>query len=315
MAYRTIPSAAWAAAFSVCTLATPVQAQDGNARSFTMAGNWALDAGDDYCRLAANFTDDAETIGFALERNRADNFARLVLVGNALRPYRGADTLGYSYLPDGSERTARYLRSETPDKRGYFNLGAIAFGPDLFGGANGAAPAGPAAPGPFVIPPYDRAAELDFAAGVQGIEVRSGLREAIRIETGPMRAPIEALQACADDLLRVWGLDFERHRTMTRRATPIGMTYEWLPGSVIGFQDRPLLGGGSNVVRVMVNDAGQPTGCAVHWATLDERKNERICAAIMENGAFEPALDAAGEPMASYWMVDPGIGLVRPFGR
>ena len=308
------------AALSVGLTATPVLAQDGAPRSFTMDGNWALDVGDDYCRLAANFANGDDVIAFALEKNRAENFARLVLVGEAIRPYRGAQGLGYSYLPDHAERNAQILRSETGDGRPYFNLGNVVFGPDPFAnmgegsGGPAMAAAGDDAAG-FVIPTYDREAELAFAATVNGIELTTGLRDPIRIETGSLRAPVQALQACADDLLLVWGLDYEAHKSMTRRAAPSEPAYEWLSGNTFGFQDFPLLAGGNNVVRVMVNAEGKPTDCAVHWPTLAERKNAAICEGIMENGDFEPALDANGNAMASYWMVDPIFNLTRPFGR
>ena len=53
-----------------------------------------------------------------------------------------------------------------------------------------------------------------------------GLISPVRVETGSLRAPIEALQVCADDLLTVWGLDIEKHKTMTVPAilnpTPAG---------------------------------------------------------------------------------------------
>jgi hypothetical protein len=37
-----------------------------------------------------------------------------------------------------------------------------------------------------------------------------------------------------------------------------------------------------------------------------------VCDAIMRNGKFLPALDATGQPMASYWMVDYFLGLAGP---
>lgn len=309
-------------ALSMAVATTPVFAQEGSARSFTMDGNWALDVGDDYCRLAANFANGDDVIAFALEKNRAENFARLVLVGEAIRPFRGSEAMGYSYLPDGAERSSRFLRSETGDNRPFFNLGNVIFGPDPFAAFAPGAGAPPAAAAPqdgpaqeFVIPPYDRDAELAFAAGVTGIALSTGLRDPIRIETGSLRAPVQALQACADDLLLVWGLDYEAHKTMTRRATPAEPAYEWLSSNTIGFRDFGLLGGGNNVVRVMVSAEGKPTECKIHWATLSERTNTAICDGIMENGKFTPARDAQGNAMASYWMVEPLFNLTRPFGR
>jgi len=69
-------------------------------------------------------------------------------------------------------------------------------------------------------PPYDRAAEQETARGINGLALADGLTDPVRFETGSLRAPIATLQACADDLLKVWGLDPEKHKTMTTSAIP-----------------------------------------------------------------------------------------------
>ena len=102
---------------------------------------------------------------------------------------------------------------------------------------------------------------------------------------------------------------------MTKRAAPIGPAYEWIPRGTVGFQDFGKLGGASSPFGVMVDAAGKPTSCHVHWPTLEARQNEAVCEAIMENGEFTPALDANGEAMASYWTTDYFPALSRPFGR
>lgn len=290
------------AATGLLVTSTGALAQDDarTLRNFTMSGSWTLDAGDDYCRLAAMFQNGEDTVSFALERNRAENVARLVVVGDAVRPYRRATTIGYAFSPSGEERDAPFIRADLDDGQPYFNLGLVAF-----------APAGP----PVFPPPiYDREAEQAFAGGVTSVTLDDGLQTPIRIQTGNLRAPIAALQACTDDLLLTWGLDFAAHQSMTRRATPVGPAYEWLSSATFGFQDFPLFSGGRNPFRVMVNAQGQPTSCHVHWASLSERKNASVCEQLMANARFEPALDAAGQPMASYWMGD-SFALMQPFGR
>ena len=298
-----VSMAAMVAVLMAPALAVPVVAQDAGPRVFTRTGSWALDAGEDVCRLARAFTNGTDQISLALERNRADPVVRLVLVGDAVAPYRSAEEIGYAFLPANDQRSARYVHSETADGQGYFNFGAVFIGANPFAGPP---PADPAAP-------YNRAAEQDFAAGITAIEFNTGLTQNIRLETGSLRGAITALQACADDLLRTWGLDWERHQTMTRRAVPAGPAFEWVPGGVVGFQDFASFAGAQNPFRVMVSAEGRPTSCTAHWVSLEARQNERICAGIMENGAFTPALDAAGQPMASYWMVDYMFGLSRPF--
>ncbi|GAA0265421.1 hypothetical protein GCM10009127_00810 [Alteraurantiacibacter aestuarii] len=301
---------------------------------YTQSGPWSLDFGDDYCQLASIYSNGDNEIALALERNRADNSVRMILVSDSIRTFRAADQIGYSYLPSGGERTARYIKSETPDGRDYFNFGNIIIGPDPFAGFGAGGPGGPGGPGPgpggpppgagagaqgadapFVQPPYDRAAELEFAAGINGIAFDEGLLRGFSLQTGSLRAPLEALQTCMDDLLVTWGLDYEKHRTMTRRAAPVGQAFEWIPRGTVGFQEFGAFGGARNPFRVMIDAQGKPTSCTVHWPSLAERKNEAICKGIMENGSFTPALDADGQPMASYWMVDYVFGLNRPFGQ
>jgi hypothetical protein len=289
----------------LATSTTPVAAQDAAPRVFTRTGQWQLEAAEEECRIARVFTNGDQQIALALERNRADPLVRMVLVTNALSTYRRADELGYRFEPAGEQRSARYITAEMADGQTYYNLGNVLLAAMP---APGTPPPAPGAPQPV----YDRAAEQAFAAGITGIEFNQGLTQPVRLETGSLRAAITALQACEDDLLRTWGLDWEKHQTMTRRAVPDGRASDWIPAGTIGFGDFPSLSAGRNPFRVMVSAEGQPTDCKALWASLDASKNERVCNAIMEHGRFLPALDAAGQPMASYWIVDYLFGLAPP---
>ena len=138
----------------------------------------------------------------------------------------------------------------------------------------------------------------------------------MRFETGSLRAPITALQTCADDLLTVWGLDPEKHKTMTTLAIlnpdPNGV----LPQGTIPFGDFGKFGGGANQVRVLIGADGKPTGCTIYSPTLGQSLNERICTLVMSKATFQPAKDADGQPMASFWMGSPlFLGPPFPGGR
>ncbi|HSG53969.1 MAG TPA: hypothetical protein VLA45_00840 [Paracoccaceae bacterium] len=301
----------------------PATAQDAP-RVFTRSGSWALDAGEESCQLARVFTNGEDQVSLALERIKAENQVRMIVVGNAVRTFRQADEVGYRFMPANDQRSARYISAETPDGEAYYNFGNVTLGANPFAAmdAGGPPPGPPGAGGPppggpdgFAPPLYDRAAELEFGAGITAIEFNEGLLAPIRLETGSLRGAMEALQACTDDLLRSWGLDWQKHQTMTRRAAPAGPAFEWVPEGVVSFEDFAAFGGARNPFRVMVDATGKPTACQAHWVSLEPRQNEQICQGIMANGNFTPALDAAGEPMASYWMVDYMFGLSRPFGR
>lgn len=283
----------------VATAAQAMAAEDGP-RAFTRTGQWQLEAADEECRIARVFTNGDDQIALALERNRADNLVRLVLVSNAMTTYRTTEELGYRFLPDGEQRSARYIHAEMDGGQTYYNLGNVMLGTFT--------PPAPGTPQPL----YDRAAEQAYAAGITAIEINAGLTAPVRLETGSLRAAVTALEACTDDLLRTWGLDWEKHQTLTRRATPDGAASAWLPDGVVGFGDFANFTGGRNPFRVMISAEGRPTACTAQWVSLDAGKNERICNAIMQNGRFLPALDAAGQPIASYWTVDYMFGLAPP---
>jgi hypothetical protein len=63
---------------------------------------------------------------------------------------------------------------------------------------------------------------------------------------------------------------------------------------------------------MMVDEAGKPTSCAVHWATLDKATNDKICATLMATAKFAPARDADGQPMTGYWLASP-MQMMPPF--
>lgn len=285
--------ASFAAAALLATSPVPAFAQD--TQQFKPSGPWALDYGEDYCRLMRTFEDGSSELAVAFERIQPGPFMRMVLVSDGIRMFRGADTIGWRFTPADTDRKAMFTRSETPDGKQYINLGPTMLAPI-------APPAGDAPPAP---PPYDRAKEQATAKELTGFVLEAGLTNPIRVETEPLDAPIGALQACTDDLLKTWGLDPAKHATGFVPAIPEGGGVGWLPAGTIPFSDFAKLAGGSNQVRLMIDASGKPTACHVHWPTLDQPVNDRICKILLDKGKFEPAKDPGGQPMASYWVGDP----------
>jgi hypothetical protein len=286
-------------------LVAPAPGHAQETRVFRASSAWALDYGDDYCRLMRDFSDGTDTIGLFIERTQPGPMMRLIVVGDSIRLFRGSEQIGYRMSPSGAPRTVPRLRYATSTGDQYLNLGPATFA-DM--------PA-PAAGGPFAMPPpYTAEAEVAAATQVTGIALGQGLTAPALIETGAMSEPAGALQACADDLIASWGLDAEKHRSLSRPAMPSGPTAGWIAADTIPFADFAKLSGGNNEYRVMIDAAGKPTACHVQWPTLDDGTNRKICDAVIEKGAFMPALDQSGQAMDSYWTTS-AFFLMPPFGR
>jgi hypothetical protein len=289
------------AALAGLVVSPQAQAQS-DAALFNANSAWAADYGDDYCRLIRSFSDGKDEITLIIQRVQPGADTQLLLIGNSIKAFRGATELGWHFLPNDADRKARYTRSSTADGQQYFRLDNVTL-------AQFTPPAPGAQPGP---PRYDRAAEQETGKNVTGLIVTSGLTKPLRIETGRLDAPIAALQACTDDLLSSWGLDAEKHKTATS-AVIAPINPGWLPQGTIPFSEFAKFAGGANQVRLMVSAEGKPTACHIFSPTLDKALNDRICELLMEKGSFTPAKDAAGQPMASYWMGSP-MFLGAPMG-
>jgi hypothetical protein len=281
----------WTGALA-CLVVSPVaQAQDGGA-VFKPTGAWTADFGDDYCRLIRTFSDGKDEVSLAFERTQPGAPVRLIFVGDGVKTFRGADEIGYSFLPGGSAAKSRYVRSETPDGKQYLNFDPVTLSPVAF--TPGAPP-----------PKYDRTAEQEAARGINGLALAEGLTDPVRFETGSLRAPIATMQTCADDLLKVWGLDAEKHKTMTAMAVLSPNSDGVLPQGTIPFGEFGKLTGGANQVRLLIGADGKVTGCTIYSPSLSQTLNDKICNLAKERASFQPAKDATGQAMASVWMGSP----------
>lgn len=290
-------------------VAPAAQAQDETV-VFRASGAWTADYGDDYCRLIRTFTDGQREFSLALERLQPGPQVRLIAVGEGLRPFRGADQIAYRFQPSGSSGKTRYVRSTTADGKQFVSFDPVTLAPPpaFTPPAAGAAPAPP--------PLYDRATEQEAARAITGLALTEGLISPVRVETGALGAAIGALQACADDLLAVWGLDPDKHKTMTAMPMLDPKSDGVLPQGTIPFGEFGKLSGGANQVRLLIGADGKVTGCSIYSPSLSQTLNDRICGLATERASFQPAKDAAGQAMASVWMGSPMfLGPPFPGGR
>ena len=287
-------------------LVTPAaQAQDTAA--FRPSSAWAADYGDEYCRLVRSFSDGTDEITLVFQRVQPGADTQLLLIGNSMKTFRGAEELGWHFLPNDADHRSRYTHGEVNGQQ-YLRLDNVTLTP--------IAPPAPPAPGQAFTPPtYDRAAEQAAAKNMTGVLVSAGLTKPVQIETGRLEGPIAALQTCTDDLIKTWGLDPEKHKTATP-AIPQFSPDGWLPQGTIPFGEFAKFAGGGNQVRLMLGADGKPTACHIFSPTLSQALNDKICQLLMEKASFTPAKDAAGQAMASYWMGSPMfLGPPFPGGR
>lgn len=123
----------------------------------------------------------------------------------------------------------------------------------------------------------------------------------IRLLSGPLDEAFAVLDNCAIDLIGTWGLDVAQHRTATR--LPRWINKEAVVKRIVAVYPREALNSGEQGImrmRVTVSEQGTVEACAIIKATTTEQLESPACKA-MQGALFEPALDANGKPMRSYF--------------
>lgn len=142
---------------------------------------------------------------------------------------------------------------------------------------------------------------LEDEAKVEWIQIAVSGEPRLRLATGPMGELFKALNSCSEELLLHWGLDVERHRTMSRKPIPLQSPGRWITAR--DYPDGALAKGEQALVyfRLMIGADGAPESCHIQQSGYSQAFDKAVCGNLMDNARFEPALDAAGRPMKSYF--------------
>lgn len=148
-----------------------------------------------------------------------------------------------------------------------------------------------------------RFAQLDtaLAAKVEYVSLKQRGDE-IRLLTGPLAEPFAVLNQCSAELVEEWGLDFEQQRSASRRPewtnidVVVRRIQEAYPSKARNRGEQGLMR-----MRVIVTHEGTVENCTIIKATEAENLDSSACR-LMLGAQFSPALDAAGQPMQSYYV-------------
>lgn len=263
------------------------------ARTYTAEYSWEMETKPDSCAVRREFGTGSDVVLLELRQYLRDGDVRAMVAGTELKIARQLDPL--VHLPPH----AGMLK---PD--GFFRI-AVPNGPQGL---------------IFTLPIMGNEVEDPRFSSQPGLkdatqlELTSAFSSDISLETGPMTDAIAFLEGCTQQLIRSWGLDPDEQKALSRRPTPVDQK-RWAAEIQRAFPTRPLLAGESGRVnfRLLIDDEGTPTDCFVEPPAIPELQ-ETACKLLMKHARFEPGLDSAGQPVASYfvstvvYLVTRGVG-------
>lgn len=265
--------------------------------SFEPSSAWQLDYAETHCRIARAFGEDERQTVVFFEQHQPATVLTWVVAGAALEDMRLSRELTIQFGPG-----LPAFEAESPEiSFGDFDdaIRLRGFVEDAADAGKGDLPASDA-----LAPARPVVARLDLEEGrsIEWLRISQGDDRISTIRLGDMEPVYEAMNACMDNLLTHWGVDPAKESQRTS-----GPVWTNMPAVVRRIQDHyPAMALWSDAqadlhMRVMIDEQGKVTGCHLTNLTEADAFNDHACNMITRHAEFEPALDAAGEPMASYY--------------
>lgn len=258
---------------------------------------WVVDYADDSCRLARTFGTGKQAVTMFLDQFQPEAGFYIVLGGEPVRMRRDVINVPVKF---------RFGPNEL-EQEGHADTGTLGADPALLlGGAQRLGPltdeekairdAQVKAGARFKLPEISAARE----AAVKNLQFSGGDMELV-LETGPMDKPMGVLRECAWDTVGDWGLNVDQQKALTRGPVAKNGAQGWFRANDYPSNMQRGNFQGTVFYRLIVDEAGKPKSCHVQRSTRPKEFDETVCRVVMKRGSFEPALDAAGKPVASFW--------------
>lgn len=286
--------------FRIAGLIATAAALTGSARAAELAlapaSDWALREYDDKCRITRTFGAGEDAVTLWLDQGSLAPTFNVTLLGWPLRnPY--GPNISVRFAPE-PEYSRNYIYAESSKGRPVVTLFGVRITPNAAERALLGLPPEDTAPASASAPRSDPAAVMTaLAARVTDIRFGRALMQALQLETGALDAPLAQLQACAERLERQIGVNSALAATPPRPIDParwVAEVQKGYPAYLARAQQQAQLD-----VSLTISTSGKPTFCEVQEVQGLTSFNDTACLLLLKHASFEPARNAAGEPLVS----------------
>ena len=246
--------------------------------------DWTVDYADESCALQRDFGAGDEVVHLEFRQFAPDTPMQVLVASPTLGVRRVAFIPRIHFSSDAQPHVPQgYLRVSYPGGvRGVMFIDTLRAGDDRMRYHVEQS----------LWPAEDRAGR---ERAITWIAVEDTFRDDVRLATGNLHAPMEALRTCLDELLTHWGIDAVAHRSLLRPVRPLAM--EAWSQDVREVYPREKLGARQNArlrIRLEVSADGRAVNCHMQHMLGEEGFEQTACNVLIANARFEPALDADG---------------------
>lgn len=278
------------------SLALAWPANAAHAQTLEPSSPWTLEGSEERCSLLRNFGSGENQVQLQI-----DSFGRLdkVLVTLVGEPVPRAMTVRGEVRYGFDADTAP--RASLPTTQGVNNgLEFAQFEPTFRPYDGPPDTANRVTAERFASAAQVEAPDPEFESRIRILKIDFGRGSDFELAIGNMAQPLAVLRECLAELHNHWGLDPAQQKLLARYPVPsIGAVR-----GIMANYPEVMASEGVNAyipVRVMVDATGTPSGCHAQLPGVESDFVTKICGGL--NRGFEPALDQAGNALASFYQV------------
>lgn len=282
----------------VAAAAVPAHADD---LALAPTSDWALKAYDDKCRITRSFGQGEDAVTLWLDQGSLVPSFNATLIGRPLRSPFGPN-LSIRFTPE-PEYSRNYLYTESSKGRPVVTLFGVRLTPNAAERAllelPGAAPPAPASAAAPIIDPG--AETMATAATITDIRFGRALTQPLVLATGALDQPLALLADCAAQLERQIGVNTALAATPPRavdQAVWAAEVQKGYPRYLAAAEQEAVLD-----VRLTIATTGRATFCEVPAVSGLTSFNDTACLLLLRHARFEPARNAAGEPVVARYRI------------
>lgn len=283
----------------LAALASPGMAAAKEPLRLKPSSKWNVHYADDSCRMGRSFGEGDQMVVLLVDRYQPGDWMRISFVGKPAHTRLNEGKIGLRFGPAEAEQELEFYPGTVANRTPTLIIrGSLRIAPRSLEEI-AAFKALPEA-GQFQFQSGEITREQE--AAVTYIEVKRSIRQPFILETGSLGPPLAALEKCTEELLGHWGVDVAKHAALSRKAKPKGNPGEWVTSR--DYPSEMWMMGKRAIVqfRLNIDATGKPSACNIQQSTRPKAFDDAVCKALMRNAKFEPALDADGSPIASYWL-------------
>ena len=260
------------------------------AQTFAPNGPWEISADADSCFLKRSFGESEDALSLELQRYFPGDI-RAVIKSKTLVPTKSIQVrYRLNEGPAWRENVGKFNDRSAEGSVVVFIPWAMLL-PQVHSGMTSSE-----------IAEFLRTQDLSSLEKAAGAEVRTFtlegvFEEPITLRLGSLAAPIEALNACFDDQLTIWGIDVAAQKNLSRLVMPTKSTEEKIyePIAYLVSSGKPM----DLTVRLIISPTGEIESCHFDKIKSPQAAVDSFCKEIRRKVDFEPALDADGNGIRS----------------